>query len=147
MSFTACSLNAPCCWLHGSYDAFVRRQKLVETRKRTGKSQEDVANDVGVDRTTVGKCERNESTPHPGQRPAYAEAIGVTLNELASMLMSMPTPDGEDTPEWLSTYLGMEQSATGLRAHEPEVVFGLLQTPAYTEAVIRKVGLLEVPDA
>jgi transcriptional regulator with XRE-family HTH domain len=125
----------------------VRRQKLVDTRKRMGKSQEKVANDAGVDRTTVGKWERNESTPHPGQRPAYAEAIGVTLSELASMLTSMPTPDGEDTPEWLSTYLGMEQSATGLRAHEPEVVFGLLQTPAYTEAVVRKVGLSEVPDA
>jgi transcriptional regulator with XRE-family HTH domain len=125
----------------------VRRQKLVDARKRTGKSQEDVANDVGVDRTTVGKWERDESTPHPGQRPAYAEAIGVTLSELAAMLTSMPTPDGEDTPEWLSTYLGMEQSATELRAHEPEVVYGLLQTRAYTDGVVRKVGLSGVSDS
>jgi transcriptional regulator with XRE-family HTH domain len=124
----------------------VRRQKLVDARKRKGKSQEDVANDLGVDRTTIGKWERDESTPHPGQRPRYAEAIGVTLSELAAMLTSMPTPDGDDVPEWLSTYLGMEQSAVELRAHEPEVVYGLLQTPAYTEAVVRKVGLSAISE-
>jgi transcriptional regulator with XRE-family HTH domain len=124
----------------------VRRQRLIDARKRAGKNQEDVAVLVGVDRTTIGKWERAESTPHPNQRPAYAEALGITLSELAAMLSSMPTPDGEDTPEWLSTYLGMEQSAIELRAHEPEVVYGLLQTPRYTEEVVRKVGLSDVPD-
>lgn len=119
----------------------------MDARKRNGKTQEQVAELVGVDRTTIGKWERDESTPHPNQRLAYAEALGVTLSELAAMLSSMPPPDGEDTPEWLSTYLGMEQSATELRAHEPEVVYGLLQTPAYTEAVVRKVGLSGVSDA
>jgi transcriptional regulator with XRE-family HTH domain len=125
----------------------VRRQRLIDARKRAGKNQEDVAVLVGVDRTTIGKWERAESTPHPNQRPAYAEALGITLSELAAMLSSMPTPDGEDTPEWLSTYLGMEQSAIELRAHEPEVVYGLLQTPRYTEEVVRKVGFSDVPDA
>lgn len=119
----------------------------MDARKRIGKTQEEIAELVEVDRTTVGKWERDESTPHPSQRPAYAEALGVTLSELAAMLSSMPPPDGEDSPEWLSTYLGMEQSATDIRAHEPEVVYGLLQTPAYTEAVVRKVGLAGVSDA
>lgn len=119
----------------------------MDARKRIGKTQEEIAELVEVDRTTVGKWERDESTPHPSQRAAYAEALGVTLSELAAMLSSMPPPDGEDSPEWLSTYLGMEQSATDIRAHEPEVVYGLLQTPAYTEAVVRKVGLAGVSDA
>jgi transcriptional regulator with XRE-family HTH domain len=124
----------------------VRRQRLIDARKRAGRNQEDVASLVGVDRTTIGKWERDESTPHPNQRPAYAEALGITLSELAAVLSSMPARDGEDTPEWLSTYLGMEQSAIELRAHEPEVVYGLLQTPRYTEEVVRKVGLSDVPD-
>ena len=102
---------------------------------------------VGVDRTTIGKWERDESTPHPNQRPAYAEALGITLSELAAMLSSLPTPDGNDTPEWLSTYLGMEQSAIELRAHEPEVVYGLFQTPRYTEETVRKVGLSDVSES
>ena len=125
----------------------MRRQRLIDARKRAGKNQEDVASLVGVDRTTIGKWERDESTPHPNQRPAYAEALGITLSELAAMLSSMPTPNGSDTPEWLSTYLGMEQSAIELRAHEPEVVYGLLQTPRYTEEVVRRVGLSDVSDA
>src|SRR6185312_495249 len=132
--------------LRGCWEVFVRRQKLIEARKRAGKNQEDIASVLGVDRTTIGKWERDESTPHPNQRPGYAEALGISLGELAAMLSSLPVPDGIDTPEWLSTYLGMEQSATGIRVHEPEVVFGLLQTPRYTEEVVRTVGLSAVSE-
>lgn len=132
----------------------MRRRRLADARKAAGKTQEEVAEQVGVDRTTIGKWERDESTPQPGQRPAYAGALGITLSELDAMLSGLPSP-GRDTPEWLSTnlgvelsgYLGMEQSASELRAHEPEVIYGLLQTPAYTEAVVRKVGISGPPEA
>jgi transcriptional regulator with XRE-family HTH domain len=124
----------------------MRRRKLADARKAAGKTQEEIAEEVRVDRTTIGKWERDESTPHPNQRPAYAEALGVTLNELNALLSSLP-PDGGDAPEWVSTYLAMEQSATEMRAHEPELVYGLLQTPAYTEAVVQKVGLSGVSEA
>lgn len=127
------------------YRAFVRRKQLEAVRKTAGLSQEDVAERVGVDRTTIGKWERNESTPRPNQRPAYAEALGVTLGELAAMLSSMPVAANE-VPDWLSTYLAMEQSARRMYAHEDEVVFGLLQTPAYTEAIARAVGVAGVSD-
>lgn len=123
----------------------MRRRRLADARKAVGRTQEEIAEEVGVDRTTIGKWERDESTPHPNQRPTYAAALKLTLSELDAMLSSMPTT-GNDTPEWLSTYLGMEQSATEMRAHEPEVIYGLLQTPAYTEAVVRKVGVVGVPE-
>ncbi len=49
-------------------------------------------------------------------------------------------------PEWLSTYLGMEQSATSIRTHEPRAVYGLLQIPAYVEALVSRVGISGVSD-
>lgn len=123
----------------------MRRDRLAEARKAAGKTQEEVAEEVGVDRTTIGKWERNDSTPHPNQRPAYADALRVSLSELASMLSSMPADDDE-IPDWASTYFAMEQSATEMRAHEPELVYGLLQVPAYTEAVAKQVGISGVSD-
>lgn len=124
----------------------MRRAKLVEARKAKGKSQEQVAHEIGVDRTTLSKWERGESTPYPQQRPAYAEALGVTLSELAAMLSSLPA-DTDELPAWLTTYLGMEQSATELRAHEPEVVHGLLQSPDYAAEIARGVGVAETPES
>ena len=123
----------------------MRRHRLVDARKAAGKTQEDIAEHVGVDRTTVGKWERDESTPQPHQRPLYADALGVTLSELAAMLSSIPS-DANEVPAWLSTYLGMEQSADLLRAHEPRCVHGLLQTPSYTAAIVGRVGVTGVSD-
>lgn len=123
----------------------MRRKRLVDARKSAGKTQEQVAALVDVDRTTLGKWERDESTPHPHQRAPYAEALGVTMDELDAMLSSIPA-GANDTPEWLSTYLGMEQSATELRAHEPRAVYGLFQTPAYVEHLVGRVGITGVSD-
>lgn len=119
----------------------MRRDRLIAARKAAGTTQEDIAEAVGVDRTTVGTWERGERTPHPHQRSPYAEALGITLQELDAMLSSMPQ-DLDDIPEWLSTYLGMEQSADELRVHEPRAVCGLLQTTGYTEHLVgRGVGI------
>jgi transcriptional regulator with XRE-family HTH domain len=40
-------------------------------------------------------------------------------------------------PEWLSLHVGLEQGASQIRAFEPLVVPGLLQTPDYAAAVLR----------
>lgn len=123
----------------------MRRQRLVDARRKAGKSQEAIAEAVGCDRTSVSGWERGEFTPQLRQRSAYAEALGVTLSELDSMLSSMPVDAGE-IPDWLQRYLEAEQSATEIRVHEPELVYGLLQIPAYVEAVVRCVGLHGVTD-
>ncbi|WP_306363125.1 helix-turn-helix transcriptional regulator [Nocardia sp. CC227C] len=123
----------------------MRRKLLIDARKAAGRTQEQVARLVGVDRTTLGKWERDESTPQPSQRSVYAEALGVTLDELDAMLSSVPQ-HSKQLPEWLTTYLGMEQSATMLRAHEPRAVYGLLQTPAYVEHLARGLCIPPVTD-
>jgi transcriptional regulator with XRE-family HTH domain len=123
----------------------MRRERLIDARKAAGLNQEQIAEAIGVDRTTLGKWERGESTPQPNQRLAYAEALGVTMDELSAMLSSIPQDAGE-MPEWLSTYLAMEQSAIEIRAHEPRVVHGLFQDPSYVEAVVGRVGITGVSD-
>jgi transcriptional regulator with XRE-family HTH domain len=123
----------------------VRRERLIAARRSLGKSQEQVGQEVGVDRTTIGTWERGEHTPQPYQRPALAEAYGVTMDELDGMLSSIP-PNANEMPDWLSTYLGMEQSATLLRAHEPRAVYGLFQTPTYVEHLVGRVGVTGVSD-
>ena len=123
----------------------MRRKRLVDARKSTGKTQEQIAAEVGVDRTTLGRWERNEGSPYPSQRAGYAAALGITMGELAALLSGVSTKL-EGVPEWLSTYLGMEQSATHVRTHEPRAVYGLLQCPAYVEALVSRVGVTGVSD-
>ncbi len=117
----------------------MRRGRLVAARKAAGKSQEAVAQLLGVDRTTVGTWERGEFTPRPDQRVAYADALGVTLPELDAMLTSLPT-GLDETPDWLASYLAAEQSAISMRAHEQRAVFGLFQAAPYVEALVGCVG-------
>lgn len=127
------------------YAGFVRRAKLAEARKAAGKTQAEVAEEVGVTRDAVSEWERGLATPHPKQRVPYAGALHISLSELAAMLSSMPVDAGE-IPDWLATLLALEQSAESIRSHEPEVVYGLLQTSRYVEAIVRCVGLHGVTD-
>ena len=122
----------------------MRRAKLTDARKAAGKSQGKVADEVGVDRTTVGAWERGEATPHDRQRGAYAEALCITLTELHSILSYLPPPD-KATPMWLSQYLALEQSATEKNTHVSHVINGLFQTPAYVAAVAESVGIGQTP--
>jgi Domain of unknown function (DUF5753)/Helix-turn-helix domain len=48
-------------------------------------------------------------------------------------------PYSELVPAWFEPYLSLEQAASLIREYEPQFVPGLLQTPAYAEAVCRLV--------
>ncbi|MFB7633681.1 helix-turn-helix transcriptional regulator [Streptomyces sp. NPDC056149] len=68
---------------------------LAERRKVMGYSQERFAAVVGVDRTTVGRWDRGETTPEAVYRPKMAEALQLGLAELDALL----TPPPADFPE------------------------------------------------
>jgi tetratricopeptide (TPR) repeat protein len=51
-----------------------------------GLSQQDLADRVGVKRSTVVRLESGESSPRPWYRPLYAEALQVSLAELDELL-------------------------------------------------------------
>ena len=42
---------------------------------------------------------------------------------------------GDALPDWFGLYVGLEAAATEIRIYDPELVHGLLQTPAYLRAV------------
>ena len=115
----------------------MRREALIAARRKAGKSQERIGEEVG-DRTTIGAWERGENTPQPHQRQPYAEALGVSLDDLDGMLTGIPR---DRTPVWLAQYFGMEQSASEILCFEPIVIKGLLQTPDYAAAIARSVGI------
>ncbi|NEA74785.1 helix-turn-helix domain-containing protein [Streptomyces sp. SID13588] len=76
------------------------RHRLAKRRKELGYSQEKFAEQLGVDRTTVGRWERGEITPHPPSRPAMAILLEVTPSELDALLLpEVPNSDSPSTTQ------------------------------------------------
>ena len=66
-----------------------RRPRLIQRRKTVGYTQEKLAEELGVDRTTVVRWERAESEPQPWQRPRLGALLGVSAEELNHMLLEV----------------------------------------------------------
>ncbi|MFI5908770.1 helix-turn-helix transcriptional regulator [Dactylosporangium sp. NPDC051541] len=69
-----------------------RRYRLIERRKAVGLSQERLAEIVGVDRSTVVRWERADTTPQPWHRPRLADALKVSIDELAELVADVGEP-------------------------------------------------------
>ncbi|MER6192324.1 helix-turn-helix transcriptional regulator [Streptomyces cyaneofuscatus] len=69
---------------------------LAERRRALGYSQEELAQLLGVDRTTVGRWESGRVYPQPPQRRGLAAALGVSLEELDAFL-GPPRSAGRET--------------------------------------------------
>lgn len=63
-----------------------RRRRLARRRKVLGYTQEQLAEQLGVDRTTVSRWEAGETEPHAWQRPNIADVLDVSTDELAALL-------------------------------------------------------------
>lgn len=55
---------------------------IFKLRTAAGLLQKDVADKLGVDRTTVTKWETGEILPRTDKLPALAEVLGCTIDEL-----------------------------------------------------------------
>ncbi|MGH3605335.1 MAG: helix-turn-helix transcriptional regulator, partial [Pseudonocardiaceae bacterium] len=63
-----------------------RRHRLVSTRKAAGFSQERLAEAVGVERSTVMRWERGETSPQHWARPKLARALSISDQALSELL-------------------------------------------------------------
>lgn len=124
-----------------------RRQlgmELRRLREAADKSQEDAGQWVGVPPTTISKLETgkqrvtlpylklllqlyNVGSPH-------SEALERLARE--SGQRGWWADYGNTVPSWFADYVGMETAAAEVWTYEAEFVPGLLQTTAYTDAIV-----------
>jgi transcriptional regulator with XRE-family HTH domain len=107
----------------------VKRIRLKRRRKAVGLTQEQLAELLSVDRSTVFRWESGESEPQPWHRPRLAAALKISPGELEEMLTpaesspALPTesaaqaqpiePSREDVGMLLSRMLNAEASLGG----------------------------------
>jgi DNA-binding XRE family transcriptional regulator/tetratricopeptide (TPR) repeat protein len=85
-----------------------KRLRFAERRKACGFNQEEFAEAVGVDRSTVQRWENGKTGPQPWQRPKIAKALKVTANELDALLI----PDAYLPPQPPSGWLSVASPTT-----------------------------------
>jgi DNA-binding XRE family transcriptional regulator len=63
-----------------------RRHRLVQRRKAVGYTQEQLAEQLGVERTTVIRWEAGDTQPQPWQWPNLADALKMAVEQLTDLL-------------------------------------------------------------
>src|SRR5215831_3925521 len=63
-----------------------KRQRLAARRKAAGFSQEQLAERLGIDRSTVARWESGETEPQPWIRPLLARVLQISLDQLDRLL-------------------------------------------------------------
>lgn len=63
-----------------------KRHRLAAQRKAVGYSQEQLAESLRVDRSTVGRWENGETAPQPWVRPKLAKALRISTDQLNGLL-------------------------------------------------------------
>ncbi|MFF2955881.1 helix-turn-helix domain-containing protein [Kitasatospora sp. NPDC057965] len=70
-----------------------RRGRLAAQRRAAGYTQEQLAELMNVDRTTVHRWEKGTATPQPWQMPKLARLLKVAAAELPALLPGSPNAD------------------------------------------------------
>lgn len=107
-----------------------RRRQFAERRKALGLTQEELAEMLRVDRTTVGRWESGETDPKPWAKPKLASALQVTLDDLIALLdgadrsASSNAPTAAATPNGDSPAVGVQplRVAIAVVVNDPEVL-------------------------
>jgi transcriptional regulator with XRE-family HTH domain len=117
---------------------------LTKLREEAGTSRLAAARFMGCTETSVGRYERGEVAPRPGDLRSLldfyevAGALRAKLEELgAEARQRRPkTTYGTAIPDWFRKYVNLEEGATEIRDYNGELIPGLLQIPAYAQAII-----------
>lgn len=108
--------------------------ELQHARGTAGLSQDELARMMAYSSSYVALIETGRKPPKPDfvRRADEALNTGGLLERILDQLLVR-----EATPEWLKPWLVIEQAADSLRAYNPLVVYGLLQTEDYARALLR----------
>lgn len=75
----------------------LKRGRLVARRKTVGFSQDQLAERLKVDRSTVARWESGDTEPQPWIRPRLARALQVSVDQLDDLLAQAGFIESEDT--------------------------------------------------
>ncbi|MBZ4321605.1 helix-turn-helix transcriptional regulator [Streptomyces huiliensis] len=79
-----------------------KRRRLAERRKACGFNQEDFAEAVGVDRSTVQRWENGKTDPQPWHRPKIAKILEITASALDTLLIPDAYAPTQPPSTWLT---------------------------------------------
>jgi hypothetical protein len=127
----------------------VRRQlgrRLRSLRENAGTSVDEVVShrNLGISRAKLFKIEAGKHPVKPQDVTVLCTHYQATTEVTEALpALALATHGnswwhiyGDDAvPEWFSLYLDVEPAATKIRTYEAELIPGLLQTPAYANAV------------
>jgi transcriptional regulator with XRE-family HTH domain len=113
------------------------RQRLTRRREELGLTRAQVAEALNYDVSAYARLEQGKAMLRVGRRPALARTLRWTPAQLALALDGdeLAVPNGHAVPPWLGHLAAQEQAAAEIRAFEPVVIHGLLQTADYATAV------------
>ncbi|MER7895522.1 helix-turn-helix transcriptional regulator [Streptomyces sp. NPDC096046] len=129
--------------------------QLAGFREDAGFAQDQAARAVGFSAAKLSRIEAGKGRRPPTESDVRAllELYGTDAYE-ASVLLKLLQRAGEPgwwqrydkrlMPEWFDRLVGLQEAAATIRTFEIQYVPGLLQTPAYTRAVVER-GLPNAP--
>ncbi|MEW2588346.1 helix-turn-helix domain-containing protein [Streptomyces virginiae] len=109
-------------------------EQLAAARVARGLTQRELGKRVGLQEESIASIEQGRRPLMPDVAEAMDRELGLP-GILTVAAHKMPQIDV--IPPWAEPLISLEQSAQALSSYQNQVVPGLLQTPAYAEAVFR----------
>jgi transcriptional regulator with XRE-family HTH domain len=119
-------------------------RQLQALREKAGMSYDQAAETIYSSPYTVRRMERAEGGLKPLTVKSLLMAYGITdvreIDTFLALARDASKPGwwhsyDDVLPSWFKVAVGLEESASLIRAYEPQVVPGLLQTPGYASAI------------
>ncbi|MFD0883028.1 helix-turn-helix domain-containing protein [Streptosporangium algeriense] len=132
----------------------VRRRRLAaelqRLRREAGLTRDQVADHAGCSPVTVTRVESATSAASVALVAMMLDLYGL-VGERREALLQLARDArkrgwwykvSEAIPEWVQSYVGLEEEATTFQEYQPEFVPGLLQAEGYARAVMRSAPVL-----
>jgi transcriptional regulator with XRE-family HTH domain len=119
-------------------------RQLQSLREQAGLSYQQAADAIYASEWTLRRIEAGKGALKPLNVKSLLVAYGVTdvreIDAFLGLARDASRPGwwhsyGDALPDWFKVAVGLEESASLIRAYQPQVVPGLLQTEAYVRAI------------
>jgi transcriptional regulator with XRE-family HTH domain len=119
-------------------------RQLQALREKAGLSYQQAADAIYASEWTLRRIEAGKGALKPLNIKSLLVTYGITdvreIDAFLALARDASRPGwwhsyGDALPDWFTVAVGLEESAALIRAYQPQVVPGLLQTEAYVRAI------------